>query len=77
MRSFFRLVLLALVLLVVALISALSAMRLAIHGREVTVPNLVGESPAAARMVAEQKGLELNVEREYYCPTVPEGKILS
>src|SRR6185436_409216 len=77
MKSFFRLVLLALVLLVVALISALTAMRLAIHGREVTVPNLVGESPAAARMIAEQKGLELNVERQYYSPTVPEGKILS
>ena len=77
MKSFFRLVLLALVLLVVALISALTAMRLAIHGHEVTVPNLVGESPAAARMIAEQKGLELNVERQYYSPTVPEGKILS
>ena len=70
MKSFFRLVLLALVLLVVALISALTAMRLAIHGHEVTVPNLVGESPAAARMIAEQKGLELNVERQYYSPTV-------
>ncbi|MGZ4730593.1 MAG: PASTA domain-containing protein [Terriglobales bacterium] len=77
MKSFFRLVLLALVLLVVALISALTAMRLAIHGHEVTVPNLVGESPAAARMIAEQKGLELNVERQYYSPSVPEGKILS
>ena len=60
----------------VALISALTAMRLAIRPR-VTVPNLVGESPAAARMIAEQKGLELNVERQYYSPTVPEGKILS
>jgi hypothetical protein len=35
MKSFFRLILLALVLLVVALISALTAMRLAIHGHEV------------------------------------------
>ncbi len=77
MKAFFRLVLLALALLIVALVSALTAMRLAIHGHEVTVPNLVGESPAAARMIAEQKGLELNVERQYYSPTVPEGKILS
>ncbi len=77
MKAFFRLVLLALALLVVALISALTAMRLAIHGHEVTVPNLVGESPAAARMIVEQKGLELNVERQYYSPTVAEGKILS
>ncbi len=77
MKAFFRLVILALGLLVVALISALTAMRLAIHGREVTVPNLVGESPAAARLIVEQKGLELNVERQYYSPAVPEGKILS
>ena len=77
MKSFFRLVLLALVLLVVALVSALTAMRLAIHGHEVAVPDFAGKSPAAARMIAEQSGLELTVERQYYSPTVPEGKILS
>jgi beta-lactam-binding protein with PASTA domain len=77
MKSFFRLVLLGLALVVVALISALTAMRLAIHGHEVKVPDLLGKSPAAARMIAEQSGLELNVERQYYSPTVPEGKILS
>jgi beta-lactam-binding protein with PASTA domain len=77
MKSFFRFVLLALVLVVVALFSALTAMRLAIHGHEVAVPDLVGKSPAAARMIAEQNGLDLNVERQYYSPTVAEGKILS
>src|SRR6266849_5908006 len=77
MKAFFRLVLLALVLLVVALVLALTAMRLAIHGHEVAVPDLVGKSPAAAKMIAEQSGLELSVERQYYSPTVPEGKILS
>jgi beta-lactam-binding protein with PASTA domain len=77
MKSFFRLILLALVLLVVALVSALTAMRLAIHGHEVAVPDLVGQSPAAARIIAEQSGLEITVERQYYSPTVPEGKILS
>ncbi len=77
MKSFFRLILLALVLLVVALVSALTAMRLAIHGHEVAVPDLVGQSPAAARMIAEQSGLEITVERQYYSSTVPEGKILS
>ncbi len=77
MKTFFRLVLLALVLVIVALVSALTAMRLAIHGHEVTVPDLVGKSPAAARLVAEQSGLELSVERQYYSPTMPEGKILS
>jgi beta-lactam-binding protein with PASTA domain len=77
MKSFFRLVLLALILLVVALISALTAMRLAIHGHEVAVPDLTGKSPPAARMIAEQSGLEFNVERQYYSPTVAEGKIIS
>ena len=65
MKSFFRLVLLALMLLVVALVSALTAMRLAIHGHEVAVPDLTGKSPAAARMIAQQRGLEFNVERQY------------
>ena len=77
MKSFFRLVLLALTMLVVALVSALSAMRLAIHGHEVAVPNFADKSPAVARMIAEQSGLELSVERQYYSPTVAEGKILS
>lgn len=77
MKSFFRLFLLALVLLVVALISALTAMRLAIHGREVAVPDFVGKNPAVARMIAGQSGLDLTVERQYYSATVAEGKILS
>jgi beta-lactam-binding protein with PASTA domain len=77
MRSFFRFVLLALVLLVVALVSALTAMRFAIHGREVAVPNLVGRAPADARRLAEEAGFEMAVERQYYSPSVPEGKILS
>src|SRR5438105_397775 len=77
MTSFFRLILLSLVLLVVALVSALTAMRLAIHGHEVIVPDVIGKSPAAARLIAEQGGLDLTVERQYYSPSVPEGRILS
>jgi beta-lactam-binding protein with PASTA domain len=77
MKSFFRFVLLALVLLVVALFSALTAMRYAIHGREVEVPDLVGRSPAEARRIAQSRGFELEIERQYYSATVPEGRILS
>jgi beta-lactam-binding protein with PASTA domain len=77
MRSFFRLVLRALVLLVVALVSALTAMQLAIHGREVNVPNLVGKTPGEAQKIAGQAGLALEVERQYYSSTVPDGRILS
>jgi len=77
MRSLFRLVLRVLVLLVVALVSALTAMQFAIHGREVIVPNLVGKTPAEAQKIAAQTGLPLQVERQYYSSTVPEGRILS
>src|SRR6266849_8467254 len=77
MKSFFRFVLLALVLLVVALVSALTAMRIAIHGREVAVPDLVGKTPAEARRIVEQSELAMEVEREYYSANVPEGRILS
>jgi beta-lactam-binding protein with PASTA domain len=77
MKSFIRFVLLALVLLVVALVSALTAMRFAIHGREVAVPNLVSKSPFEARKIADAGGFELEVERQYYSATVPDGRILS
>jgi eukaryotic-like serine/threonine-protein kinase len=76
-RRFFRLVLRTLVLLVVALASALTAMRFAIHGREVTTPNLVGKTPPEAHRIVEARGLQLEVERQYYSATIPEGKILS
>ena len=59
MKSFFRHALQALILLMVALVSALVAMRSAIHGREVAVPDLVGKTPAEARHVAENDGFRL------------------
>jgi eukaryotic-like serine/threonine-protein kinase len=77
MKSFFRLVFLALVLLVVAMVSALTAMRFAIHGRIVSVPDLVGKTPAEARRITDELGLQVEVERQYYSPSVPEGHILS
>ena len=77
MKAFFRFVLSSLVLLVVALVSALTAMRFAIHGREVAVPNLVNMPPAEARKLLEENGLRLEIERQYYSAEVPEGKILS
>jgi beta-lactam-binding protein with PASTA domain len=77
MKAFFRLVLLALVLLVVALVSALTAMRFAIHGREVAVPDLMGKTPAEARRLVEPSGLQVEVERQYYSASVAEGKIVS
>jgi len=77
MKTLFRFALLALVLLVVALLSALTAMRFAIHGQETKVPDLVGKTPAEARRIAEAAGFEMLIERQYFSATVPEGRILS
>jgi eukaryotic-like serine/threonine-protein kinase len=76
-KSLLKLTLLMLVLLMVALISALTAMRIAIHGREVVVPKLVGLTPVEAERTAAANGLQMQVERRYYSPTVPEGRIMS
>lgn len=77
MKSAFRFVLLALVLLIVAMLSALTAMRFAIHGQEVAVPPLVGLSPPDAERATAGLGLQISIERQYYSPQVPEGKIMS
>jgi len=77
MRNLLRYFFFALLLLVVALDSALTAMRLAIHVREVKVPDLRGKTPAEARRMAEENGLNVQVESNYYSATVPEGKVLS
>lgn len=68
---------LALVLVIVAMVSGLFAMRLAIHGQEVTVPALVGMSPADAERTVAGLGLQMSIERQYYSPQIPEGKIMS
>ena len=77
MRAFFRFVLLALVLVIVAMASALTAMRIAIHGREVIVPKLVGLTPSQAERLALQNGLLIDTENRFYSTEVPEGRILS
>jgi beta-lactam-binding protein with PASTA domain len=66
-----------LLLITVALVSALVTMRVALHAREVRVPNLHGRTPAEARRLAEQDGLTAQVDRQYYSATVPEGRIIS
>ena len=77
MKSAIRFALLALVLVIVAMVSALTAMRMAIHGQEVAVPALVGLGPAEAERAAAGLGLQISIERQYYSPQIPEGKIMS
>ncbi len=77
MRSFVRFALLALVLVIVAMVSGLTAMRLAIHGQEVTVPAIIGLAPADAERTITGLGLEMTIERQYYSAQIPEGRIMS
>src|ERR1700688_3038553 len=77
MKSAIRFALLALVLVIVAMVSALTAMRFAIHGQEVAVPALVGLAPAEAEREVAALGLQVSIERQYYSPQIPEGKIMS
>jgi eukaryotic-like serine/threonine-protein kinase len=64
---------LGLVLVIVAMVSALTAMRFAIHGQEVAVPALVGLAPGEAERAAAGLGLQMSIERQYYSPQIPEG----
>ena len=77
MKSLFRFAMLALMLVVVALVSALTAMRFAIHGQEVEVPAIIGLTPADAERAVAGLGLQIEVERQYYSPQIPEGRIMT
>jgi beta-lactam-binding protein with PASTA domain len=77
MRTFLRFAMLALVLVMVALAAALTAMRLAIHGQEVAVPALVGLAPTEAERQLAGLGLHIEIERQYYSPQIPAGRIMS
>ena len=74
---FLRTLLYGLILVVVGLVSALTAMRFAIHGREVSVPKLTGVTAAAAQHIAADNGLEIVRDQRFYSSDVPEGRIVS
>src|SRR5690349_18800409 len=57
--------------------SALLAMRFAIHGREVHVPNLAGLTPAEAERRANAEGLVISIENRFYSADVAAGHIAS
>lgn len=77
MNRIARYTLLGLLLLLVAMASALTAMRFAIHGREVAVPKLIGMSQAQAESAAHTAGLMLAVQNRFYSNEVAEGEVLS
>jgi eukaryotic-like serine/threonine-protein kinase len=77
MKSALRFAMLALVLVIVAMVSALMAMRFAIHGQEVEVPAVVGLTTPEADKAVANLGLQISVARQYYSPQIPEGRIMS
>src|SRR5436190_11571680 len=76
-RRFFNLALGGLAMIAVAMVSAFIAMRLAIHGREVKVPNLAHMTISEASRKASSMGLRLQLENKYYSPETPPGEVLA
>ena len=62
----FRVGLLVFILAAAAFLSAVTAMRFAIQGREVTMPNLVGKSSADALAILQGRGLQYKVVDRVY-----------
>src|SRR5260370_20878514 len=61
-----RMTLLVFILGSAAFLSAITAMRIAIHGREVSMPNLVGKSVTEATSLLRSRGLVLRVADRIY-----------
>ena len=75
--NFFRVASLLMLLVVVAMLAAITTMHFAIHGAEVQVPALTGMTVAEARSQAAGLGLNLDVDNRYYSGDVAAGHILS
>lgn len=75
MISFFRFLLVILLLTVVAMTSAIVTMHFAIHGAEVAVPDFHGLALTDAGQRAARAGLTLHVENHLYSADVPAGRI--
>ncbi len=76
MKRFANILLTAMAMLAVALLSAFTAMRIAIHGREVEVPALTGLTLPEASREAARLGLSLQLENRFYSLTTASGHLL-
>jgi len=75
--SFFQIGSLVMLLVAVALLSAVITMHFAIHGAEVQVPALTGMTVADARSETAGQGLNLVVDNRYYSGDMAAGHILT
>jgi beta-lactam-binding protein with PASTA domain len=71
----FRMGLLVFILAAAAFLSAVTAMRFAIQGREVSMPNLVGKSSADALAILQGRGLQLKVVDRVYSNLPPNAVV--
>jgi beta-lactam-binding protein with PASTA domain len=74
---FFQIASLVMILIAVALWSAILTMHFAIHGAEVQVPTLKGMTVSDARSQTAGLGLNLEVDNRYYSSDVAPGHILT
>jgi serine/threonine-protein kinase len=63
------------ILMVAGIVSALTAMRFAIRGREVVVPSVLGKTQAEAEEIVRDSGLQLKVSSTRFSAEVPEGQV--
>jgi beta-lactam-binding protein with PASTA domain len=75
--NFFQVASLVMLLVAVALLSAITTMHFAIHGAEVQVPALKDMTVAEARSQTSGLGMDLDVDNRYYSADVATGHILS
>lgn len=76
-RTLFRLLLLASILMTVAVVSAITTIRLTIHGRQETLPNLAGMPVEQARSAVRKLGLVLDVEDRLYSDKIAANAVVS
>ncbi|MGH7967544.1 MAG: PASTA domain-containing protein [Limisphaerales bacterium] len=76
-RKVLRLIFLAAVLMTVAVVSAITTIRLTIHGRQETLPSLVGMPLEQARNTVRTLGLGLEVEDRLYNDKIAADAVVS
>ena len=69
-------ILMVAILCIAGILSALTAMRFAIRGREVAVPSLIGKNQEEAAQILSGSGLLLKVSSKRFSSQVPEGRVL-
>jgi eukaryotic-like serine/threonine-protein kinase len=73
---FSSIALMAAILVVVGGISAITAMRLAIHGKQVEVPALIGKTEGEASKILAASNLTLKISNRRFSQGIPAGRIV-